>query len=154
MKNGHRNKLALRQRGVTLIELLIVVAIVALISSIAYPSYTRYVVKTKRTVAQSALMRVADRQQQFFMDNKRYAANLTALGFPADPWVVDDDGKSTVAGDVDAIYSVSLANVAATTYTANAAPINQQLSRDTYCGTLNLDQSGVKDKTGASDDCW
>ena len=49
---------------------------------------------------------------------------------------------------------VSLANVAATTYTANAAPINQQLSRDTYCGTLNLDQSGVKDKTGASDDCW
>ena len=154
MKNHYFRHGAARERGVTLIELLIVVAIVALITSIAYPSYTRYIVKAKRTVAQSALMQVADRQQQFFMDNKRYAANMTALGFPADPWVVDDDGKSTVGGDVDAIYSVSLANVTATTYTANAAPINQQLSRDTYCGTLNLNQSGLKDKTGAFDDCW
>ena len=143
-----------RQRGVTLIELLIVVAIVALLSSIAYPSYMRYVIKTKRTVAQSALLQVADRQQQFFMDNKRYAANLTNLGFPADPWVVDDDGKSTVAGDVDAVYSLSLANVAQTTYTVTAAPLNGQLSRDTYCGNLNLNQAGVKGKTGASDDCW
>ena len=155
MSNEHRSKRwSHGQRGVTLIELLIVVAIVALISSIAYPSYMRYVIKAKRTVAQSALLQVADRQQQFFMDNKRYAADLTNLGFPADPWVLDDDGKSTVAGDVDAVYSLSLANVAATTYTVNAAPLNGQRSRDTYCGILNLNQAGVKGKTGASDDCW
>ena len=59
------------QRGVTLLELLIVVAIVAMISAFAYPSYMTYVVNTKRTAATTTLMRIADRQQQFFMDNKQ-----------------------------------------------------------------------------------
>jgi len=142
------------QRGMTLIELMVVAAIVALLAAIAYPSYTRYVVKSKRSVAQSALLQIADRQQQFFMDNKTYAANLANLGYPADPWVVDNDSQSTVAGDVDAVYSISLSNVTATTWTATAAPLQSQLAQDTYCGSLNLTQAGTKGKTGASDDCW
>jgi len=112
------------------------------------------VVKTKRAVAQTALLQVADRQQQFFMDNKRFAADLTNLGFAANPYVVADDGTSTVAGDSEATYSLSLSNVTATTWTATAAPLNGQLSRDTYCGSLSVTQAGTKGKTGASDDCW
>ncbi len=69
------------QRGLTLIELLIVMVIVAIIGAVAYPSYIEHVVKTKRTAATSMLLQVADRQQQFFMDNKAYTANLTNLGF-------------------------------------------------------------------------
>lgn len=142
------------QVGVTLIELMVVVAIVAILSAFAYPSYQRYVIKTKRTVAQNALLQVADRQQQFFMDNKRFAADLTNLGFGANPFVVDDDGSSTVAGDAQAVYSVSLSNVTATTWTATAAPLHGQLSRDTYCGSLSITQAGTKGKTGPSDKCW
>jgi len=142
------------QRGVTLIELMVVAAIVALLAAIAYPSYTRYIIKSKRSVAQSALLQVADRQQQFFMDNKTYSANLANLGYPADPYVVDDDGKSTIAGDVDAVYSISLSNVTATTWTATAAPLHGQLTRDTNCGSLNLTQAGTKGQTGASTNCW
>jgi type IV pilus assembly protein PilE len=152
------NNLSTRQKrsqfGFSLIELMIVVAIVAIISAFAYPSYQRYVIKAKRTVAQNALLQVADRQQQFFMDNKRFAADLTNLGFGANPYVVDDDGASTVAGDAQAVYSLSLTNVTATTWTVTAAPLHGQLSRDTYCGSLSLTQAGTKGKTGASDDCW
>ena len=143
-----------RQSGVTLIELMIVVAIIAIISAFAYPSYQRYVIKAKRTVAQNTLLQIADRQQQFFMDNKRYTTDLTDLGFPADPHVVDDDGNSTVAGDSQAVYSLSLSNVTATTWTITAAPLHGQLTRDTYCGSLTITQAGTKGKTGASDKCW
>jgi type IV pilus assembly protein PilE len=143
-----------RQFGVTLIELMVVVAIIAIISAFAYPSYQRYVVKAKRTVAQNTLLQIADRQQQFFMDNKRFTADLTDLGFPADPHVVDDDGNSTVAGDSQAVYSLSLSNVTATTWTITAAPLHGQLTRDTYCGSLTITHAGTKGKTGASDKCW
>ena len=142
------------QRGMTLIELMIVVAIVAIIMAFAYPSYERYVVRSKRAVAQNALLQVADRQQQFFMDNKSFAANATNLGFPANPYVVDDQGSSTVATDPDAVYSISLSNVAATTWTATAAPLNGQSSRDTECGSLSITQAGTKGKTGSGDNCW
>ena len=142
------------QRGLTLIELMIVVTIVAILSAFAYPSYERYVIKSKRSIAQNALLQVADRQQQFFMDNKRFAADITDLGFPADPYVVDDDGAVTVAGDTDAVYSLSLSNVTATTWTVTAAPLHGQLSRDTYCGNLTITHTGAKGKSGASDDCW
>jgi len=142
------------QRGFSLIELMIVVAIVAIISAIAYPSYERYVIKTKRSIAQNSLLQVADRQQQFFMDNKLFAADITDLGFPADPHVVDDDGATTVASDEDAVYSLSLSNVTATTWTATATPLHGQLSRDTYCGNLTITHAGAKGKSGASDKCW
>jgi len=143
-----------RQFGVTLIELMVVVAIIAIISAVAYPSYQRYVVKAKRTVAQNTLLQIADRQQQFFMDNKRYTTDLTDLGFTADAYVLDDDGNSTVAGDSNAVYSLSLSNVTATTWTVTAAPLNGQLSRDTYCGSLSVTHAGTKGKSGASDNCW
>ena len=147
-----RNKT--RQHGVTLLELMIVVTIVAIISAFAYPSYTQYVVNTKRTAATSTLMQIADRQQQFFMDNKSYTADLTALGYASNPLYVSDDGNSVPAGDADAVYLFTLANVAPTTYTAIAAPLAQQLVRDTKCGTLTLNQAGAKDALAGGDDCW
>ena len=144
----------LRQAGVTLIELMVVVAIVAAVFAFAFPSYDRYIVRAKRAVGQNVLMQVADRQQQFFMDNKRFAADLTNLGFNANPFIVDDDGASTVAGDGDAVYSVALSNVTATTWTATATPLNGQLSRDTDCANLTINQAGAKGKSGAGDNCW
>ena len=143
-----------KQQGVTLLELMIVVAIVAMISAFAYPSYMQYVVSTKRTVATAALLQIADRQQQFFMDNKTYTNDLTALGFAASPLVLADDGNSTVAGDGDAVYSISMSNVAVTTYTITAAPMHGQANRDTDCVNLSLTQAGARGNSGGGDDCW
>ncbi len=141
-------------KGFTLVELLIVVAIIALISVIAYPSYMNYVVNTKRNAARNALLQIADRQQQFFMDNKRYAATLTDLGFAANPLVLDDQGNPADAGDRQAVYSVSLSDLAATTYTITAAPINGQARHDTKCGSLTLDQAGTQTASTGAADCW
>ncbi len=143
-----------KQQGVTLIELMIVVAIIAMISAFAYPSYMQYVISTKRTVATSALLQIADRQQQFFMDNKSFSNDLTALGFAANPLVLADDGNSTVVGDSDAVYSVSLSNVAVTTYTITAAPLHGQGERDTDCASLTLNQAGARGNSAGGDGCW
>ena len=143
-----------RQQGFTLLELMIVVAIVSMIAAFAYPSYMQYVVNTKRTAASSSLLQISDRQQQFFMDNKRYADDLTDLGFAANPLVLSDVGEPVAAGDGDAVYSVSLSNIAATTFTITAAPLHGQLSRDTDCGSLTLTQAGARGNSAGGDDCW
>ena len=144
----------IRQRGMNLIELLVVVAIVGILGAVAYPSYVQHIVDTKRTASRSVLMQVADRQQQFFMDNKTYAADLTDLGYGANPLVIADDGREVASGDAQSVYSISLSNVATTTYTATAAPLNGQLARDTYCGSMTLDQTGNRSQSGSGTDCW
>lgn len=143
-----------KQRGVTILELMIVVVIIAIMSSVAYPSYMRYLVSSKRTAATSALLQVSDKQQQFFMDNKSFADDLTQLGLPANPHIISDDGMAAAADDADAVYSLSLSNIAAATYTITAAPLNNQLAQDTDCGSLTLDQAGVRGTSGAGEDCW
>jgi type IV pilus assembly protein PilE len=150
----HFEKALLKQRGVTLIEMMIVLVILAVIASFAYPSYMNYVVDTKRTAATSILLQVADRQQQFFMDNKRFANDLTNLGFANNPLVIADDGRTMAnAADSDSTYSVALTNVTATTYTVTAAPLNGQAARDTECGSLTLNQALTKG-SGGGIDCW
>ncbi|MGI9200612.1 MAG: type IV pilin protein [Woeseiaceae bacterium] len=149
-----RSKIEYTQAGVSLLELMIVVAIVAIVSALAFPSYMQYVVNTKRTVATSTLLRVADRQQQFFMDNKQYTNDLADLGFAANPLVLADDGTVAAAGDADAVYSISLSNIAATTYTITAAPLHGQATRDTDCASLTLDQSGARGNSAGGSDCW
>ena len=80
---------AVRQNGFTLIELMIVVVIVGILASIAYPSYTQYVIRGHRAAAQTEMMDIANRQQQFFLANRQYATTLGALNY-ALPSEVDD----------------------------------------------------------------
>ena len=111
-----------RQAGVTLLEMMIVVVIIAIIASAAYPLYTQYVVRAKRAAGTTMLMQVADRQQQYFMDNKQYASSLESLGFTANPFMMDDQGAVVPAADPERIYNISLSDTSATTYTATAEP--------------------------------
>jgi type IV pilus assembly protein PilE len=142
----------LRIAGVTMLELLIVIAIIGIIASFAYPSYLDYVARAKRTAATSTLMQISNRQQQFFMDSKSYTSDLTDLGYPSDPLVISDDGTTSIATDLESVYTVSLSNVAATTYTITAVPLHGQLARDSACGSLTLNQAGNRGSAGI--DCW
>lgn len=143
-----------KQHGVTFLELLIVVVIIGILAAFAYPSYTQYVVDTKRTAATSILFQIADRQQQSFMDNKTYTADMTDLGFPDDPLVIGDDGRPLTASNTQSVYSVALSNVGVTTYTITATPLHGQLARDTDCGAMTLNQAGTKGADGPVEDCW
>ena len=127
-------------KGFTLIEMLIVVAMVAILAAVAIPNYRDYIKKSRRSEAQSYLLSVAARQQQFLVDTRAYAtlATLTAaLPVPA---------------NVSAAYTVTMPDPAGTppTFTVTATPKTDQASEK--CGTLTINQTGTK--TAAVSGCW
>ena len=147
-------KMKTRQSGVTLIELLIVIVLLSIIAASAYPSYTQYVVRAKRTAGKSVLLQVADRQQQYFMDNKRYANALTSLGYQETPFMVTDDGDYIAMGDNRRVYLIAMATPTPTTYTLVAVPQMMMASKDNQCAVLFLLSTGQKGSTGGGDKCW
>jgi type IV pilus assembly protein PilE len=82
------------EKGFTLIELMIVVTIIAILSAIALPSYNQYIIRSNRAAAQSAMMDIANRQQQFLLADREYAdaAKLTASGYVLPTEVSDKYG--------------------------------------------------------------
>lgn len=135
------------QNGFTLIELMITVAIIGILSAIAYPSYTQYVVKSNRSAAEAFMLTVAGKQEQYMLDARGYATNMTVLNI------------TSVPSEVSKNYNVTVtANNAATppTYTVTATPTGTQATRDTSCAILTLDQTGGKgiSGTGSLANCW
>lgn len=141
------------ERGVTLIELMITVVIVAILAAIAYPSYTQYVIRSHRTAAKTALHDMASRQERFFTTNNVYATTLAQLGYPAGASVPVPDANSHY-------YDLGIANVVnnpgvPSTYSLQATPFGSQ-ANDAECVTFTLDQLGNQGSggTGSPQTCW
>ncbi|WP_281212315.1 type IV pilin protein [Shewanella insulae] len=124
--------------GFTLIELLIAVAIVAILAAVAYPSYINYVTKSARSEGVAAVMRVANLQEQYYLDNRAYATDMTKLGLGANPFVTEHG-------------HYSLASSGTSSFTITATAQGAQASRDSVCGTITMTSAGVK---GPSAECW
>lgn len=139
-----------KSSGYTLIELMIVVAVIAIIASIAYPSYQNSVRKAARQTGKGVLLEVVSRQEQTFINNKSYATDLSNLGYPANPFYIDNEGtpQASAAGSV---YQISLAAATASTFTLQAVPQNAQ-TKDSECGTLSITDSGMQSPT--TNNCW
>lgn len=135
--------------GFTLIELMIVVAIIGILAAIAYPSYQEYVRAAKRADAETALMELAHFMERNYTGSGRYdknsAGNAVALPFSQAP----KDG-ATKAYDI----GFPAGSPSATAYVLQALPTGSMTNDK--CGTLTLSNTGAKgQKAGmTSSQCW
>lgn len=139
-------------KGFTLIEVLIAVTIIAILASLAYPSYQRHLVDTRRAAAQSCLVELAQFMERFYTTRMTYDLDSSTD--------TDDDSlpRTQCIQDLNGIYTFGFTNgqPTATTYVLVARPQGAQARADTDCGTLSLTQTGAKDRSGNGDlrRCW
>ncbi len=151
-----------RHKGFTLVELMIAVAIVAVLAAIAFPSYQESVRKTRRVDAQGMMMELVQRMERFYAENRCYsnADNLAITGICDGAAVAVPAALAQSPKDgATKYYNLSLPAVAATTFTINATPIAGSAHANDKCGTLTLNQDRDKGISGAhagvtADDCW
>ncbi|MGY8871353.1 MAG: type IV pilin protein [Pseudomonadales bacterium] len=136
------------QKGVTLIELMIVVAIIGILSAIAYPSYQQYILSSWRATASGCVLSLAQNMEWRYTSNMSYD-NGDAGATPPVPATLPVASCTTENG-IASRYTFN-ATIAATTYTIRAVP---QIT-DAQCGTLSITQTGARGAgTGSVQDCW
>ena len=123
------------QRGFTLIELMITVAIIAVLAAVAFPSYTEHVRKGTRRAAQAQMMELANREQQFLLSTRTYVPYTTITG---SGYVLPNE----LVGSYTPTITVGTGTVPAYTITFTAT------GRQLKDGDLTLNSEGVKTPQG------
>ncbi|HTC28465.1 type IV pilin protein [Dyella sp.] len=139
-------------KGFTLIEMLIVVAIIAVLAAIAIPIYQRQIMESRRTTAKTALFDLASREEKYYSTNNAYTANLTTLGYSNATQITVPNGNANTD-----YYQVGVALTTTGTpgYLATATPINSQATNDTYCVNYTITDLGVQGNSGSqTTGCW
>jgi type IV pilus assembly protein PilE len=145
-----------KQRGLTLIELMIVVAVVAILAALAIPAYDDSVRKARRGQAKADMVALAQHLERCFTVNNSYIVACSGVGANLDFTVAGSEWgrspRSTAAG-APVFYVISaVAGATASTYTLQAVPQNDQAAD--LCATLTLTQAGVRGTSSARTDCW
>ena len=135
--------MSLKLSGFTLIELMITVAILAIVAAVAIPAYTSYVDRGKRAEARTALLDIAARQERYYSNNRQYAANLNDL-------------KLSGTKSENGYYTLSITPRPSGSnnqdFDATATPSGWT---DDKCGNLGIDETGAKTQSlGDRALCW
>jgi len=123
----------------TLVELMTVVAIIAILGTIALNSYRGSVLRSNRTEGTTTLLRVQAAQEKFYLSAQTYTNDLAKLGIPA----------TTERG----LYQIRVTGASNTAYTATATAKDGQTA-DTECATLSIDETGKRTPSPATTRCW
>lgn len=145
-------------RGFTLIEMMVTVAIVGILASIAVPSYSEYINRGRRADAQTQLLAAQQWLERFFSENYRYDENAGGTAI-ADLFSAQSFAKSPRSGEGTVAYNLTLTTVTRNTYTLTATRTGSMASDK--CGNFTLSNTGVKalasqptGSTATLTDCW
>lgn len=143
-----------KQKGVTLVELMIVIVVVALLATIAIPAYTQYVQRSKRVTAEGDLYAFRNAMQRFFAENNTHSgATAAADGTAGTPIAALFPSQSPVDGGTAAYTLTVNVDVGGASYTLQATPVGGQAGDS--CGNLTLNSINVRGVSASTvANCW
>lgn len=130
--------------GFTLLEVMFTVAIVGILAAIAYPSYLAFITDSNRVEAMRELVRIANLQEQYFIDTRSYTGDLSDLG-------VSSTSKLTTESE-NYIIEVMNFDINSGSFTLRATAQGKQASSDSGCLWMEVTNTGKK--SAKSSDCW
>lgn len=136
-------------KGFTLMELMVVIFIIAILVSLAVPSYKDFIIKSRRTEAKEMLYAAAQRQQQWFTQNDSYTTDTSGSGLDIDTTSANGYYTLSIAagpsGSITTSYAMSATAVA-----------GKSQADDSACGTFTLNSRGQKTVSGSQTQppCW
>jgi type IV pilus assembly protein PilE len=143
----------MRQQGVTLIELVVVMVIVGILAAVAIPSYRNYVIRSQRSDAKDALLALATQQEKHYLQCNTYA---TAIGAnTACPATLQGTATSE-----NGWYALDITQGTATNFTVRARAVaGENQAQDAACQTFTVTEAGVRSAldSGAgnnTEECW
>lgn len=146
-----------RQRGVTLIEVMSAMGIIAILASLNYPSLQQQIVRGRRAEAQAALLQLMQQQERYYSQNNRYLAFSSDSTDAAERSFVWWSGASAARSAYEIVGQACAGSVIDECIELRAMPGGPKVDRsyrDDACGTLTLTSAGVRAASGTAARCW